>query len=158
MKLYLVRHGEAKSKAEDPERSLSPTGREGIRRVAGFLSKTGMSVPVIYHSGKKRAAETAEILASKVAPGVVPQKSDGLSPNDPLELIEGRVEDWTRDTMLVGHLPYMADLATRLLLETTDEVPVLVLFNPGTVLCLERDRIHGWYLEWVVHPGLFSAC
>ncbi len=157
MKLYLVRHGEALSKAEDPERSLSPPGREGIRRVAEFLSGTGLSVPVIFHSGKKRAAETAEILASKVAPGVVPVKSDGLSPNDPLEIMQGRLEEWTRDTMLVGHLPYMAVLTSSLLIETTDDVPALVVFNPGTVVCLGRGRISGWYLEWVVHPGLFSS-
>jgi phosphohistidine phosphatase len=34
MKLYLVQHGQAKSKAEDPQRPLTERGREGVMRVA----------------------------------------------------------------------------------------------------------------------------
>ena len=34
MKLYLVQHGEAKSKAEDPQRPLTERGREDVARVA----------------------------------------------------------------------------------------------------------------------------
>jgi len=33
MKLYLVQHDEAKSKAEDPQRPLTERGREGVARV-----------------------------------------------------------------------------------------------------------------------------
>ncbi len=34
MELYLVQHGEAKSKAEDPQRPLTQRGREDVARVA----------------------------------------------------------------------------------------------------------------------------
>jgi len=33
VKLFLVQHGEAKSEAEDPERSLTPNGEEEMKRV-----------------------------------------------------------------------------------------------------------------------------
>jgi len=34
MKLYLVQHGEANSKAEDPQRPLAERGRGDVARVA----------------------------------------------------------------------------------------------------------------------------
>jgi phosphohistidine phosphatase SixA len=34
MKLYLFQHGEANSKAGDPQRPLTERGREGVMRVA----------------------------------------------------------------------------------------------------------------------------
>ncbi len=36
MKLYLVQHGEAKKKEEDPLRPLSESGREDVQRVAKY--------------------------------------------------------------------------------------------------------------------------
>ena len=38
MKLYLVQHGEAKSKAEDPRRPLTERGKEEVARVAAFAA------------------------------------------------------------------------------------------------------------------------
>jgi phosphohistidine phosphatase len=37
MKLYLVQHGKAKSKEEDPDRPLSMDGLEETKKVASFL-------------------------------------------------------------------------------------------------------------------------
>ena len=54
MKLYLVQHGEAKSKAEDPQRPLTERGREDVARVATFATKAGSQVRQIRHSGKRR--------------------------------------------------------------------------------------------------------
>ena len=39
IKLYLVQHGEAVPDAENPERPLTPRGREDIRRLAAFLAE-----------------------------------------------------------------------------------------------------------------------
>ena len=44
MKLYLVQHGQAVSKEEDPERPLSEQGREDVRRVATRLGEAGVRV------------------------------------------------------------------------------------------------------------------
>ncbi len=37
MRLYLVQHGEAKSEAEDPERSLPFRGEEETKKISGAL-------------------------------------------------------------------------------------------------------------------------
>jgi len=63
MRLYLVQHGKAKSKDEDPDRPLTDQGRNDIKKVAVFLAENaGLKVTSIYHSGKTRARQTAEVL------------------------------------------------------------------------------------------------
>ena len=63
MKLYLVQHGEAKSEKEDPDRSLTDRGTAEIRAVAEAAKRAGLKPAQIYHSGKTRAQQTADILA-----------------------------------------------------------------------------------------------
>jgi len=62
MRLYLVQHGEAKREEEDPSRPLTENGRREVEIVAKFLSEAGIKIDKILHSGKLRAAQTAEIL------------------------------------------------------------------------------------------------
>ena len=54
MKLYLIQHGEAKSEAEDPERSLTSRGEEETRKISGVAKRLSIYPSRIYHSGKKR--------------------------------------------------------------------------------------------------------
>ncbi len=63
MKLYLVQHAKAASKQADPQRPLTEEGRRDIQKVASFIRPLGLGLDYLWHSGKKRAAETAEILA-----------------------------------------------------------------------------------------------
>ena len=66
------------------------------------------------------------------------------------------VNDWTEDTMLVGHLPHLARLAGLLLTGDTDET--VVHFQPGTVVCLERgENGDGWIVTWAVRPELLGG-
>ena len=55
MLLYLVRHGEAKSAAEDPREGLSDRGRRDAETVASYLSS--IEIRHIFHSVKLRAAD-----------------------------------------------------------------------------------------------------
>ena len=57
-----MQHGEVKSEAEDPERSLTMR-REEETRISGAAKSLGLRPSRIYHSGKKRAEETAGIIA-----------------------------------------------------------------------------------------------
>jgi phosphohistidine phosphatase len=75
-----MQHGEAKSEAEDPERSLTIRGEEETRKVSGALKKVGIRPSRIYHSGKKRAEQTAVIIAG--AFDLCAQLGQGLNPND----------------------------------------------------------------------------
>ena len=62
MKLYLIRHGKALDGNEDSSRPLSGEGIEETRKMSQFLGFSCGHVCRIFHSGKRRARETAEII------------------------------------------------------------------------------------------------
>ena len=152
MRLYLVQHGDAVAEEVDPARPLSEVGRSDVAAVARFLAAGGLRVKQVLHSGKLRAEQTAVLLAGAVAPGHAPAARPGLDPKDPTEGIARVVAAWDDDAMLVGHLPFMAKLASRLVAGRDDAG--VVAFQPGTVVCLERgDRQH-WSIAWMIGPEL----
>jgi broad specificity phosphatase PhoE len=63
MRIYLVQHGEAKSEEEDPRRTLTDKGVGEVQKVAEFLRPLTLAVDTVWHSGKARAQQTAELLA-----------------------------------------------------------------------------------------------
>jgi phosphohistidine phosphatase len=153
MRLYLVQHGEANPEEVDPSRGLSAKGQADVQKVAEFLKPLNLSVQAVRHSGKKRAVQTADILAQSLisADGVV--QHAGLAPMDPVDAIRREVEsDATFDLMLVGHLPFMGKLAS--LLTADSETADVVAFRNGGVVCLERDDSGTWRVLWIVTPGL----
>ena len=154
MKLLLVQHGDALPKEENPDRPLSPRGRSQVERLATFLGDSGLRVARILHSGKLRAAQTAELLAASLLPDAKTEATAGLNPNDPTEGIAAQAARWNDDVALVGHLPYMAKLAGRLLANNED-API-VAFVPGTAACLERTGADRWTLAWMIRPELLS--
>lgn len=150
MRVYLVRHGEAKPKTEDPERGLSERGRKDAARVADILEQTGAGVDHLYHSGKARARQTAEILAQSVLWDPQLKTADDLGPNDPVQPWVDRLASAEADTMLVGHMPFMGRLASRLVTGAEDRD--LVRFTAGAVACIERTDSGGWVLVAVTIP------
>jgi len=155
MKLYLVRHGKALPSMRDSERSLSEEGREEVAHVASFLEACGVRASRVAHSGKARAAQTADILAGALAPGTGTETAAGLRPTDPVGPVAEEAALWAEDVMLVGHLPFMARLVSLLL--AGDEERVGVGYRPGTVVCLEREGGRGWRISWVVQPDLLAG-
>ena len=153
MKLYLVQHGQAMAKEQDQERALSEQGRQDINRLGQFLQQAGIRVERVIHSGKLRARQTAEALAEAVAPGLEPEVSGLLGPNDNPKAFDWQSESWDRDTLVVGHLPFMAKLVAHLVAE--DERLPLVAFLPGSLVCLQRNDGH-WQIAWMLRPELFG--
>jgi phosphohistidine phosphatase len=150
MILYLVRHGVAKSAADDPEKGLSQSGTDDVRKVAEFLAGAGVVVPRIVHSNKKRAVETARLLAEFLKPSGKPIEVGGLNPTDDPKLWFDRIAGGVDNKMLVGHLPHLGKLAS--LLITDESQWELVDFKPASVVCLERDTSGKWFIEWMVTP------
>jgi len=149
MRLYLVRHGDARPKEEDPERSLSEKGERDVRKIADFLRSAGVSVGRIAHSGRKRALQTAEIIASALNVREL-YADDALDPEaDPRLILERIRED--EDIMLVGHLPHLSRLIS-FLLTGSSEKEVVEIASAGAV-CLER-RDNTWLLLWAVRPDI----
>lgn len=152
MRIYLARHGDALPVTGDPERSLSETGRKQVAHVSAVLQQIGAGVDRMIHSGKPRAQQTAEILAQSVMRVPELERAGDLNPMDPVEPWAERALELEQDTMLVGHLPFMSRLVTRLVTGAPD--PELVAFVPGTVACLERTSEGKWLIVTVVCPGL----
>jgi len=63
----------------------------------------------IWHSGKLRARQTAEVFLS-LNPFAEFKMVRGLRPDDPPELMLGVLAGEARDLVLVGHLPFLAAL------------------------------------------------
>jgi phosphohistidine phosphatase len=154
MKVYLVQHGEPVSKDVDPERPLSDKGRQDVEKVGGFLKRANVTVAVILHSDKKRAAQTAEILNGKIgaAKGVV--EKEGLAPNDPVDPVRGELTESQEDAMIVGHLPFLAKLATTLMGGAGEQS--FVVFKQGGVVSLEKREAGNWQLGWMLIPELLA--
>ena len=155
MRLALVQHGQAKPQEADAQRPLTPQGRQDVQKVAAFLKPLRLGVAAVWHSGKTRAAQTAEILAQAVAAerGVLQQ--DGLAPNDPVAPVAEMLSKTTADLMIVGHMPFMGKLAAALL--TGDESAGLIAFQQGGVLCLQRGDDGRWQVAWMIVPALLGS-
>ena len=154
MDLFLVQHGEAKPKAEDPDRSLTDAGAEATRRMAAWAAGSGLRVDRIEHSGKRRAEQTAEILAEGLKPAKSAIAVSGLKPNDDVRPVAETLQAQEATIMLVGHLPFMSRLAS-LLLAGEPEAGV-VRFQTSGIVCLSREEGE-WSLSWAVTPELVAS-
>ncbi|MFH0932757.1 MAG: phosphohistidine phosphatase SixA [Nitrospirota bacterium] len=148
MFLYLVQHGEAKREEEDPLRPLSDKGIEDVQRVASYISRLNVEVKEVFHSGKVRAKQTAELLSDtmRIAKGV--SQTDGLAPLDDPELWAERLKGKKESLMLVGHLPHLGKLSSLLL--SGDKDKNIIAFKMGGIVCLKRDEVGMWSLQWMI--------
>lgn len=156
MKLYLVQHGEAVAKHENPDRPLTEKGRKDVQRMAAFLARSGVRVARVIHSGRTRARETAVLLAQIIGPGrVVEEAESGLAPDDSTDELAAAVARLGENLMVVGHQPSMGRMVARLVAGRDD--PDLLAFEPGAVACLERrPGDGGWVVDWMVGPRLLG--
>jgi len=145
-----MQHGEAKSEAEDPERSLTVKGEEETRKISSSVKKRGIRPSRIYQSGKKRAEQTAGIIARAL--DLSPKLGQALNPNDDVRPWAERISRETENLMLVGHLPFLEKLASFLV--CGDEGAKAVLFRYSAILCLEKKESGRWAVDWVLKPEM----
>ena len=149
MDLYLVRHGDAVSAVENPQRPLSSAGRRRVEQTARLALERKIQVSRIYHSGILRAQETAEILAEHIMPvsGIAPLS--GLLPEDDPAMVKAEIDSATDSILLVGHLPFLSRFAA-LLVHGDPERPVVDFF-PATIVCLSKLAAR-WKINWRIVP------
>jgi phosphohistidine phosphatase len=153
MKLYLVRHGEAKPKSEDPDRALTEKGREDVARMAAFAQRVGVQVDQIQHSDRRRAQETAAILAEALNPPKGVAVRSGVGPKDDVRPVAELLRREGRQILLVGHAPFLDRLVGLLVAGTAEQT--VVQLQPGGIVCLERDPESGhWQVRWAVAPDI----
>ena len=152
MKLYLVQHAKAASKVMDPERPLTDEGCRDIQKVAAFIKPLKLCVDYLWHSGKKRAVQTAEILAGVIKINETQAARDGLGPTDDVTIAKNELASLQQDVMVVGHLPFLGKLGSLLL--TGSESANAVAFRQGGIVCLSRSEGNQWQIDWMVTPEL----
>ncbi|MCK4460189.1 MAG: phosphohistidine phosphatase SixA [candidate division Zixibacteria bacterium] len=153
MNLYLVQHALAMPETEDIQRPLSKRGLNETIRIAGFLSmQANLRVSRILYSGKLRTQQTAEILAEGIEPEGGVSAADGLKPMDDPAIWIDRLTAEEKDIMLVGHLPHLSRLVSRLVCK--DEATTVVAFRNAGVVALGRDDINAWSVSWIITPQL----
>jgi len=152
MPLFLVQHGKSRPADIDPEKGLSAEGISEVERIARFARDHGISVSLIKHSGKKRARQTADIMAAELIPINGVQVQEGLEPLADVIPIARNI-DSKADIMLVGHLPFMERLTSYLITGSTDR-PV-IRFQNGGIICLDEDKYtQGWTIRWALLPEI----
>jgi phosphohistidine phosphatase len=153
MKLYLIQHAKAASEQVDPQRGLTKEGRSEIQKVAAFIKPLNLCVDYLWHSGKKRAAQTAEILAEVIK--IKTQTAhEGLGPNDDVKAFKDEVVSAGGDIMVVGHLPFLSKLASLLLAGA--ESANTVAFKNGGIVCLNYSEENQWQIDWMIIPELLA--
>ncbi len=152
-----MRHGDACDGINDDLRPLSETGIEEAGRAGEVLARACESPSLICHSDLLRARQTAEIVAKRL--GLVRNLCgrSGLRPNDSAAYFAKEIAgDAYRggDMLIVGHMPFMADLASCLL--SGSESAISIRFTTGTLLCLDRSG-HGVWTQRYHLPSTLIA-
>lgn len=111
------------------------------------MAKVGVKVAVVYHSGKKRARQTAEIFAQVL--GARAEEKDGLNPNDDPAIWAERLSTLD-EVMIVGHLPHLSRLASLLVVGNT-EVPIVEFRYSGVVALTRTPK---WVVKWLLTPDI----
>uniref|UniRef100_A0A7C2GG91 Phosphohistidine phosphatase n=2 Tax=Thermus islandicus TaxID=540988 RepID=A0A7C2GG91_9DEIN len=165
MELFLVRHAlaaplpEGAGEEADAARPLTAKGIRRFRKVVRGLKALGVSLDLVLTSPKRRALETAELLAelakggTRVTPLLAQPPGGALLAEIPKE---GRVA-------LVGHEPYLTALLARLLLgdllgaSVQDFLEGRFLLKKGGVVWLEgRPGPGRMALRALLPPGFFG--
>jgi len=157
MEIYLIQHAVAKSDREDPVRPLSQVGEAQMKRIAEHVAGLGVKVDRIYHSGKLRAQQTAEILAKYTEATDRVEVKEGLDPGDEV----GPIRDWldqladegVRSVAIIGHLPFLNNLAS-LLVTGNQETRLIAFENAGVVKLAPKPLGKSYCLSWILTPGL----
>jgi len=135
--LVLVHHGDAVAPAIDFSRPLSSTGRARTERLAAILADRGVKPDVIWHSGKLRARQTAELCWKACNPLAEFSAMRGLQPDDPPTWLRDQLAGETRSILLAGHMPHLPRLLSVLI--GGDDDAAWVTFPQHGCVALEPD-------------------
>jgi phosphohistidine phosphatase len=150
MELYLVQHGKARSKEEDPERGLTDEGLAESEATAAFLARLEPRIDGIWHSGKRRAEQTARIFGDSLSIADAVAAREHLAPQDDVSSVRQQLAAPSGgNLMIVGHLPYLSNLTSALV--TGHPGRQIVRFRNSCIVCLEGMG-DGWLLSWMITP------
>lgn len=150
MKVYLMQHALAYSAEEDSERPLCPQGIAQAKAAAKGIKRLGLNFDLIVTSPKRRAHQTAALIAEGVrfphsdilsTEVVLPQGS----PQELLDLLQKESPD--SSVLVVGHLPHLSKLSSQLLQGGE------LLFENAGLACFDLSSAHPARLEFLLRAG-----
>jgi phosphohistidine phosphatase len=153
MNLYLMQHGEARSEQDDPARPLTERGRTEVSLVTRAVAGRKLGIAHVAHSGKLRARQTAEIVASLLSPTPALEEMPGIGPNDDPHVAAEAVKAASKPLLIVGHLPHLSRLASLLVVGDADKG--VVAFRMAGLVCLAQAE-GDWRLVWAVAPEILA--
>jgi len=118
-----------------------------MARVAEEAAGRGARPEVIWHSGKLRAKQTAEILWRACNPLATLSATKDLQPGDPPAWMRDRLRAEPRDLLLAGHYPHLPRLLALLL---DDPAAERRFPQHGLVALSTSDQGETWTEEWRV--------
>lgn len=148
MEVYLVRHGAAHTKEDDPERHLNKDGLGQCHLSGRALRRLDTMFDLVISSPKVRARQTAEIIADEVGyPKDEIKVTETLEPMASPKDTTSYLNNFTKkkNIMLAGHLPLLGNLASELLRESTQ---ISLYFEAGAVCKIDVDQP-------ISHTGIF---
>lgn len=83
------------------------------------------------------------------------QKLLDIEPTDSIVPIAYEIESWDEDTIIAGHLPFMAKLVLKL--TTGDETVPTVAYEPGSIVCLEKVVAKKRRILWILRPTVLDS-
>lgn len=153
MEIYMMQHGEALPKERDPQQGLSPEGERQIELSAKAISRMGIIFDLIISSPKKRAKQTAEIVAKELGYPIdkieVSESFKPLSPPaDAISYLKSFMDKGS--IFIAGHLPSLAEIASELM----SEEHILIQFQMGCVCRIDVEELptHKGKLIWHLTP------
>lgn len=152
MALYLVQHGVCLSKDIDPGQGLSDEGKAIVKRIAEVANAYNVKISEIWHSGKKRTLETAEIFAFLLKPERGIHEVSGIKPLDDVQAaVENiKIED---NIMVTGHLPFIQKMISYLV--TGSEEPAIFKVQNGGIVCIDIDQdTMRPIIKWALMPSV----
>jgi phosphohistidine phosphatase len=135
--ILLVHHGNAVGPGADSMRPLSSVGRAATGRLAAAAAQRGVKPDAIWHSGKLRARQTAELFWKACNPLAPLSAERGLQPDDPPRWMRDHLAGETRSILIAGHMPHLPRLLA-ILIGEADNSPAIVFPQHGCV-ALEAD-------------------
>jgi phosphohistidine phosphatase len=113
--------------------------------VADEAARRDVKPECIWHSGKLRARQTAEVCWSLCNPFAKVSAERGLQPTDPAAWMYERLFGEKRDLMIVGHMPHLPRLLRMLIGEDPETSVVTFPLHGMVALIAEGDR---WKEAW----------
>ena len=148
-KVYLVHHVDALSAQQDPQRHISPKGRDQADRLGARLAALGVAPLRILHSDKQWTIDTAERVAARLgAEDKAAKAAYPINTDDPVAPFVAEIKAAKGDIMMCGHVDYLLRAASQLV--CGDEKRKVVEFKPGngTTVCLEGQG-DAWHVAYM---------